>query len=273
MIESSEKAYEEKAIGIDLITPERILELSKIIQNNDGEQRDMAICEMVNGNMRLVLKLTKKYKRMPDYEDTLFDANLGLVKAVFSYDPEKGKFSTWASQKIFTEIRDGLLSRLNSPLSVSRYGTDIAFRIKNIQADVSGDVDLPDVHVVKMAMVGIMDGIPMENEHGEKHEIEDQTVRSPSEEVQITDLIEMVKETTTELNLSDDDINLVSDSGSGNGSCVPILAKKLDMKPSTLRMRRAKLLWQIRKRIFDKVGKEEYLLLSAFDKLPGRDWR
>jgi len=273
MIESSEKEYEKQAISIELITQERISELSQIIQNEIGEEREMAICEMVNGNMRLVLKLTKKYRKMPDYEDTIFDANLGLIKAVFSYDHLKGKFSTWATQKILTEIRDGLLSRLKSPLSVSRYGTDIAFKIKNIQLDSNGNADIPDVQIAKMAMIGIMDGIPMENENGETHEIEDQSVRTPLEEVQIKDLVEMVNQITNELNLSDDDITLVSDTGLSNDSCVPALAEKLGIKTSTLRMHKAKILWQIRRKIFDRIGKEEYLSLSKLGKLPGGNWR
>jgi RNA polymerase sigma factor (sigma-70 family) len=275
MNESTEQAYEKQALSIELITQERISELSLVIKDQENTKRDMAICEMVYGNMRLVLRLTQKYKKMPDYQDTLFDGNLGLIKAVLSYDGDKGKFSTWATHKIRTEIRDGLLSRLKSPLSVSRYGTDIAFRIKNIQTDSDGSVSDPDSLVAKMAMVGIMEGIPMQNDDGDVIEVEDQNIRTALEEVQIKDLIDMINEITQELQLTEDDIQLVAESGNkSNKDCfVTLLAKKLRVKPSNIRMRRAKILWQIRRKVYEKVGKEEYLLLSTFGKLPGTDWR
>jgi DNA-directed RNA polymerase specialized sigma subunit len=275
MTDSIEQTYEKQALSIELITQERIAELSLTIKDLGNSQRDMAICEMVHGNMRLVLRLTNKYKKMPDYQDTLFDGNLGLIKAILSYDPEKGMFSTWATHKIVTEVRDGILSRLNSPLSISRYGTDMAFRIKNIVPDKDGNVSVPDVPVAKMAMIGIMDGIPMQNENGEYIEVEDKTVKTALEEVQIKDLIEIVNGITQELNMTEDDIQLVAESCSKSikDSFVPALAKRLGVKPSNLRMRRAKLLWQIRRKLYEKIGKEEYLFLSALDNLPGTDWR
>lgn len=275
MQDFTENKYEKIARSIDRITPEREAELSAIIMSKEGEDRDMAVCELFNGNMRMVLNLTKQYKRMPDYADTLFDGNLGLIKATLSYDHTKGRFSTWATPKIMTAVRDGLLSRLRSPLSVSRYASELAFRIKDIKPDTNGDIALPDVPSVKLAMAGIMDGIPLYKDDGDFHDIIDDNMRTSSDEVQINDLIELVSEVTSELGLTEDEILLVSESNltSNQDSFAPRLAKKLGTSYSSVRMLRAKLLWKIRRRIFEKVGKEEYLLLSAFGKLPKANFR
>ena len=71
--------------------------------------------------------------------------------------------------------------------------------IKNIVPDKDGNVSVPDVPVAKMAMIGIMDGIPMQNENGEYIEVEDKTVKTALEEVQIKDLIEIVNGITQEV--------------------------------------------------------------------------
>jgi RNA polymerase sigma factor (sigma-70 family) len=270
-----ESKYDKIARNISLPTPERERELSNVIINKIGSERDMAICELVNGNMRLVLNLTKKYKRMPDYADTLFDGNLGLIKAALTYDANKGRFSTWATPKIKTEVRNGLLSRLRSPLSVSRYASELAFKINDIQPDKNGDLVLPDVPSAKLAMMGIMDGIPLYNEEGEVNDIVDSNMRSAFEEVQINDLIELINKATTELGLTEDEILLVSESNikSNQESFAPIMAQKLNTSPSNVRMLRAKLLWKIRRKILEYIGKKEYAMISELGKLPEKNWR
>ena len=72
------------------------------------------------------------------------------------------------------------------------------------------------------------------------------------------------------LKMTEDDIQLVAESCSKSikDSFVPALAKRLGVKPSNLRMRRAKLLWQIRRKLYEKIGKRRisffFLLLIIF---------
>ena len=267
--------YAETAKQFDVPTKQREIELSDIIINGCEDDRDMAMMELVHGHMRLVLNLTRRYKNMPDFVDTLFDGNFGLVKAALTYDHRKGKFSTWATPKILTEIRDGLLSRLNSPLSVTRYASEFAFKIKHLNPDKNGNVNIPDIAIAKLAMLGIMDGIPLYDENGNPVDIVDVATRSAADNVQNNDLIELVKKATTELHLTDDEIMLVSEAGckSNDGSIVPLLAQKNGVSGSAIRMRRTKLLWQIRRKILSYVGKEEYLMLSAIGHIPENNWR
>ena len=100
MDKSPERQYEDYARSIQIPTPCREAELSSIIMGRHCQDRDLAICELVTGNMRIVLSLAKKYRRMPDYVDTLFDGNLGLVKAAMDFDSAKGRFTTHAVMRI-----------------------------------------------------------------------------------------------------------------------------------------------------------------------------
>ena len=275
MEQSPERKYQAAARSVPIPSNQRNAELSTIIMEGAGDDRDMAVMEMVNGHMRMVLNLTRQYRSMPDFADTLFDGNFGLIKAVLTYDYRKGKFSTWATHKIKTEIRDGILSRLNSPLSVTRYATELAFKMKDIKPDKNGDVVLPDVQVAKLAMLGIMDAIPLYDENGSPIEVEDLKTESAFDEVQRNDLLEFVRKATDELGLTDDEIALVSETGckSNGGSMVSSIAEKLGISSSAVRMRRAKLLWKIRRKILSYVGKDEYLLLSEVGHIPPNNWR
>lgn len=63
------------------------------------QRRQRAIDAMVNGNMRLVITIAKKYQnRGLEFPDLIQEGNAGLLKAVEKYDYHKGtKFSTYAA--------------------------------------------------------------------------------------------------------------------------------------------------------------------------------
>jgi len=268
------KEYEKIARKHKLLTVKRASELSSLILDGSGEEREKAILEMVNSNMRLVLSLTKRYRSMPHFADTLFDGNFGLIKAVLTYDYRKGRFSTWAKPKILTEIRNGLLSRINSPLSVTRYATELAFKINKLIPDGNGDIKVPDLPVARMAMLGIMKSIPLYDDNGNPIEVEDTRTESILDIVQHNDLMSLVKRATDELKLTEDELILISDAGSSsNSTVVSVMSKKWGVSGSTVRMTRVKLLWQIRRKILRYVGRKEYLMLSAEDDIPQSSWR
>lgn len=93
--------------------------------------------ELVSRNQRLLHHLLKRFSYAQEpYEDLLQVANLGLLKAVQRFDPEKGRtFSTYAAALIEGEIRhhlrDSLL--LRQPRWVRRvYG-----QISDAQAELT----------------------------------------------------------------------------------------------------------------------------------------
>ncbi len=57
---------------------------------------------LIEHNMRLVTHIARKfYASESDYEDLLSSGNIGLIKAVLTFDPEKGaRFATYACRCI-----------------------------------------------------------------------------------------------------------------------------------------------------------------------------
>lgn len=102
------KYYFDLIKSSDLLTQEQEKALAHKIQKNDKK----AFNDMVKANLRLVVKIAKKYMT-PEWqlEDLVQEGNLGLLKAVEKFDPSKNvKFSTYASwwikQAILRSISD-----------------------------------------------------------------------------------------------------------------------------------------------------------------------
>ncbi|MDI6758510.1 MAG: sigma-70 family RNA polymerase sigma factor [Candidatus Omnitrophota bacterium] len=102
------KIYLKEIRHIPLLTPEQEKELSKRIKKGDEQARK----EMIRSNLRLVIKIAKRYVYlgMP-FLDLIEDGNLGLMRAVEKFDYRKGcRFSTyavwWIKQSITRSIAD-----------------------------------------------------------------------------------------------------------------------------------------------------------------------
>jgi RNA polymerase primary sigma factor len=92
-----------------LLTPKEEVVLAARIRNGDEEARE----EMIKANLRLVVKIARDYK---DYGlpllDLINEGNIGLMKAVERFDPEKGaKLSTYAAWWIKQAIRRALANQ------------------------------------------------------------------------------------------------------------------------------------------------------------------
>ena len=99
-------------------------ELFRRIQKGDEKARE----EYINGHLRLVLSVIKRFDSSSESADDLFQIGcVGLMKAVDNFDPERlVRFSTYAVPMIVGEIRRYL--RDNSSIRVSRSLRDTAYK-------------------------------------------------------------------------------------------------------------------------------------------------
>ena len=106
-----------------LSNKEKEILLNKI-KNGDSQARQ----EFINGNLKLVLSVIKRFRCKSENADDLFQVGcIGLIKALDNFDVNQNvQFSTYAVPMIIGEIRRYL--RDNNPIRVSRSIRDLAYR-------------------------------------------------------------------------------------------------------------------------------------------------
>ena len=92
-----------------LLTPEEEIALARRIKRGDRQARE----RMINANLRLVVKIAREYEWIGlPLLDLINEGNLGLMKGVKRFDPEKGaKLSTYASWWIKQSIKRALANQ------------------------------------------------------------------------------------------------------------------------------------------------------------------
>ncbi len=110
---------------LEVLSNEETTELFKKYQNGDLTAKE----KLVNGNLKLVLSILKKYNNRCDNMDDLFQVGvIGLIKAIDNFDLSYNlKLSTYACPLILGEVRRYL--RDNNSIRVSRSLKDLAYKV------------------------------------------------------------------------------------------------------------------------------------------------
>ncbi len=119
------------------------------MKENEGEARDL----LIKHNLRLVAHIAKKYySSTNDQDDLISIGTIGLIKAIESYDFEKGiKFATYASRCIENEILMHFRSLkksandvyINDTIDTDKDGNSLSF--SDILADDGDVVDIVEL--------------------------------------------------------------------------------------------------------------------------------
>jgi len=92
-----------------LLTAEEEVRFGRLCQKGDMEARN----HMIECNLRLVVKISRRYiNRGLPFLDLIDEGNLGLIRAVEKFDPERGfRFSTYATWWIRQTIERALMNQ------------------------------------------------------------------------------------------------------------------------------------------------------------------
>ncbi|NLK52077.1 MAG: RNA polymerase sporulation sigma factor SigF [Syntrophomonadaceae bacterium] len=115
------------------LSDEEVVELLDKTQAGDLDARE----RLINGNLRLVFNLVKRFQYRGYEEEDLFQiGTIGLIKAIDKFDPSFNvKFSTYAVPMIIGEIRRFL--RDDHSIRVSRSVKEIGFRIPRVKEELT----------------------------------------------------------------------------------------------------------------------------------------
>lgn len=118
---------------LKVLTSEEMENLFKKYQEGDLKARE----ELVNGNLKLVLSILKRFNNRDENMDDLFQIGcVGLLKAVDNFDLSYGvKFSTYCVPMVLGEVKRYL--RDNNSIRVSRSLKDIAYKVLKLKDEMA----------------------------------------------------------------------------------------------------------------------------------------
>lgn len=118
---------------LKVLSNEENLELFKKMNEGDKFARD----DLINGNLKLVLSILKKFNNKVDNLDDLFQVGcLGLVKAIDNFDTSYNvTLSTYACPLIIGEMKRYI--RDNISLRISRSVKDLAYKIMKLKEELT----------------------------------------------------------------------------------------------------------------------------------------
>lgn len=110
--------------NIEVLTNEEMMVLFKRLKEGDESAKDI----LIQGNLKLVLSILRKFNNRVDNMDDLFQVGcIGLIKAIDHFDLSyEVKFSTYSVPMILGEVKRYL--RDNNSVRIARSIKDIAYK-------------------------------------------------------------------------------------------------------------------------------------------------
>ncbi len=120
---------------VNLLTREEEVELAARIKKGDDAARE----HMILANLRLVVKIAKKYEHIGlPLLDLINEGNIGLMKAVERFDPAKGaKLSTYSSWWIRQHMRRALADQAKT-IRLPVYTADQYYHLSQAELRLQG---------------------------------------------------------------------------------------------------------------------------------------
>ena len=134
---SAIKLYLQEIGKVPLLRQEEEVALARRILQGDDEAR----MQMINANLRLVVKIAHDYANFGlPLLDLISEGNIGLIKAVERFDPDKGgKLSTYAAWWIKQSIKRALANQ-SKTIRLPVHLVDKIARMRKLAASLAEDL-------------------------------------------------------------------------------------------------------------------------------------
>ena len=128
------RSYLKDIKSIPLLSAKQEIELAKRIQKGDTKAKR----QMTLSNLRLVINIAKRYYHLGvPLLDLIEEGNLGLMKAVMKYNPNKGyRFSTYGAWWIRQYITRAIANQ-GKTIRIPVYMTELLSKFKRVTEEMS----------------------------------------------------------------------------------------------------------------------------------------
>ena len=123
--------------NIKVLDNEEMIKLFSRYQQGDVKAKEL----LINGNLKLVLSILKKYNNRTDNMDDLFQVGcIGLIKAIDNFDlSHEVKFSTYAVPMIVGEVKRYL--RDNNSVRIARSIKDVSYKALKVKEELTNKLN------------------------------------------------------------------------------------------------------------------------------------